>query len=450
MSDERPVRHRRWASMRGRIVAQAVLAAVVATTLFGLPLGYGVAQSFLGDEQSELERIADVDAVSVAFDVAAGRTPTGLGDGQGRDSTVLVAFYGTDGQLVAGDGPRRLDPASADALGDGRVSTANDIDGQLVVAVPVVDGDTTRGVVRAATDYSAARWRIVATWAGMLALAAAAIGITWLLARRQAARLAHPLESLAVAAQQLGEGDFSSRTARSGIVEIDAAGSALDTTAGRLGALVTRERAFSADASHQLRTPLTGLRLSLETALELPPEAHRGAIENALASADRLEATITDLLALARDTGAHGTPLDPTQLIADVQATWGPLLARHDRDLAIHAEDDLPGTAASAAAVRQVVGVLVDNATVHGAGTVTVSVRDAGGVLAVDVADEGTTRLEVDRLFIRSAHRDGGHGIGLALARTLAEAEGGRLRVASPLPPVFTLLLPPQPGVEDS
>ncbi|SDO33862.1 Signal transduction histidine kinase [Klenkia soli] len=428
--------------MRGRIVAQAVLAAVVATTLFGLPLAYGVAQSYLGDEQSELERIADVDAVSVAFDVAAGRTPTGLGGGQGRDGDVAVAFYSTDGELVAGDGPQELDPASADALGDGRVSTANDIDGQLVVAVPVVDGDSTRGVVRAATDYSAVRWRIVGTWAGMLALAAAAVGVTWLLARRQAARLAQPLESLAVAAQQLGEGDFGTRTARSGIAELDAAGSALDTTAGRLGALLARERAFSADASHQLRTPLTGLRLSLETALELPAEAHRAAIENALTSTDRLENTITDLLALARDTGAHGTPLDPAQLLAEVQATWGPLLDRQDRVLQLHLEGDLPGTAVSAAAVRQVVGVLVDNATVHGAGAVTVSVRDAGGALAVDVADEGTTPLEVDRLFVRGSHRDDGHGIGLALARTLAEAEGGRLRVASPSPPVFSLLLP--------
>lgn len=428
--------------MRGRIVAQAVLAAVVATTLFGLPLGYGVAQSFLGDEQSELERIADVDAVSVAFDVAAGRSPTDLGGGQGRDGDVAVAFYGIDGGLVAGDGPQELDPASADALGDGRVSTANDVGGQLVVAVPVVDGDTTRGVVRAATDYGAVRWRIVGTWAGMLALGAVAIGITWLLARRQAARLAQPVESLAVAAQQLGEGDFGTRTARSGIAEIDAAGSALDTTAGRLGALLARERAFSADASHQLRTPLTGLRLSLETALELPAEAHRAAIQSALASTDRLEATIADLLALARDTGAHGTPLNPEQLLAEVQATWGPLLDRQDRDLRVHLEDHLPGTAVSGAAVRQVVGVLVDNATVHGAGAVTVSVRDAGGALAVDVADEGRTPLDVDRLFVRGNHRDDGHGIGLALARTLAEAEGGRLRVASPSPPVFSLLLP--------
>ncbi|MCO7218394.1 HAMP domain-containing sensor histidine kinase [Klenkia sp. PcliD-1-E] len=445
MSDPQPVRRRRWASMRGRIVAQAVLAAVVATTLFGIPLGYGVAQSYLGDEQSELERIADVDAVSVAFDVAAGRTPTGLGAGQGRDADVAVAFYGTDAGLVAGDGPQELDPASADALGDGRVSTANDVDGQLVVAVPVVDGDTTRGVVRAATDYSAVRWRIVATWAGMLALAAAAIGITWLLARRQAARLAQPMESLAVAAQHLGEGDFGTRTARSGIAEIDAAGSALDTTAGRLGALLDRERAFSADASHQLRTPLTGLRLSLETALELPAAAHRSAIENALTSADRLEATITDLLALARDTGAHGAPVDPARLVADVEDTWGPLLARQQRGLQLHLEGDLPQTTVSAAAARQVVGVLVDNATVHGAGTVTVTVRDAGGALAIDVADEGSNPVEPDRMFIRGTHRDDGHGIGLALARTLAEAEGGRLRVSSPCPPVFSLLLPATP-----
>ena len=417
----------------------AVLAATLATTLFGLPLAYGLSQYFLYDESSELERVADVAALSVTFDLASGKAPA---DPAGSQDDVSVGFYDVTGARINGDGPLRADPTAADALVDGRVSSTDDVDGTQVVAVPVTDGTRVVGTVRAASDYSGVRLRIAGAWVVMLGLAAVAITLTWLLARRQARRLASPLESLAATAQRLGDGDFSARTHSSGIPELDAAGLALNSTAERLGALVDRERALSADASHQLRTPLTGLRLGLETALELPPEEQRASIESAIDSADRLERTISDLLTLARDSGPHGRPLHVPELIEELRAGWAPLLSQQDRALVVHVDDGLPDTGVSAAAVRQVLGVLLDNATVHGAGTVTLTVRDAGGVLALDVADEGSGPADTSRLFLRGTDRDDGHGIGLALARTLAEAEGGRLRLRQPSPPVFSLLLP--------
>lgn len=427
--------------MRRRIVTLSVLAAVLAITLFGVPLGYALSQIFLGDERGEVEGVADAGAVAVAADLARGDPPNDLRSSQGD---ISIALYGLTGPRLTGSGPLRADAVTRRAM-RGTVSSADDVAGKLVVAVPVTDGDQVIGVVRAASSYTAVRLQIVVAWGLMLGLGALAVAVTWLIARRQARRLASPLEALAGTAQRLGDGDFSVRTTWTGIPEIDAAGSALDTTARRLGELVDRERSFSADASHQLRTPLTGLRLGLETALDLPEEQHRAAMEAAIESADRLERTVEDLLALARDAHQGDVPLPVDDLVADWRGVWAPVVAGHGRQLVVDVAPDLPVSSASQAAVRQVVDVLLDNAVVHGAGTVTLSVRDAGGAVAIDVADEGPGPGDPDEAFRRRGESAAGHGIGLALARSLAEAEGGRLRLTRPRPPVFSLLLPGRP-----
>ena len=423
--------------VRRRIVVLAVLAAVLATSLFGGPLAYFAAQLYLDDERTEVERVADVAAISVAADLAVHRPTTSLPQGA---PGIDLGLYNRAGHLVAGSGPTAPDRPATRAF-SGAVSSENDLHGQLVVAVPVSDGSTVIGVVRAASNYSAVRLRIVGTWAAMLGLDVAAIGATLLVARRQARRLAAPLEALSRTAAQLGGGNFGARTAPTGIPEIDAAGRSLDTTAARLGAMVSRERAFSADASHQLRTPLTGLRLGLETALERPESDLRAAAAAAIEAADRLEQTIEDLLSLAREPGRDGTPLELDELLREIERTWQPVLEAQGRTLQLDVQGDTPVSTAAPAAVRQVLAVLLDNATRHGVGDVTLRVRDAGGALAFDVADEGPG-VDGGETLPRRTDESRGPGIGLTLARGLAEAEGGRLRLSQPVPPVFTLLLP--------
>jgi signal transduction histidine kinase len=424
--------------VRRRIVTLAVVAAVLAITLFGAPLGYAVAASFLGDEAAEAEHVADVAAIGVAVQLARGEQVTAL-PSSGTD--VVLALYGPDGTRVTGEGPAHADGVVQDAAG-GEVATDADAAGGLAVAVPVTDGTTVTGVIRAASPYPGVWLRIAGAWGVMLALGMVAVGATWLLALRQARRLTAPLESLVGTAQRLGEGDFSVRTTASGIPEIDAAGSALDVTADRLDDLVTRERAFSSNASHQLRTPLTGLRLTLETAIDAPDRAQRAAVVRALDSADRLERTIGDLLSLARHTPRERAALPLGALVADWTAAWTPVLEGRGRQLEVTVAPALPVAHASGAAVRQVVDVLLDNAVVHGSGVTGLVVRDAGATVAIDVTDEGEGPPDADGVF-RS--RDGSspeHGIGLALARALAEAEGGRLVLSRARPPVFSLLLP--------
>lgn len=428
--------------MRTRIVVLAVCASVLAIGLFGVPLAVAVLQYALQVERNQLRGVADAMAIVVAGDVYDEEP---IGD-LGRYGSIDVAVYDADGVLLGGRSPAGSRTQVVQALA-GRVETGTQ-DDHLVVAVPVThDGDVI-GAVQAAAPRGAVVRAVALVWAAMAALAALAVAATWLVGRWQARRLARPLEELVGAARRLGDGDFSVRTSPGGVPEIDAVGSALNGTAQRLDELLARERAFSADASHQLRTPLAGLRLRLEAALEQPDGDLRAAIGESVVDADRLEATIEELLTLSRaERVDRSQPLDLAALLEELCAEWSGRLALQDRDLVVTVDHGVAAPRAPAATVRQVLAVLVDNATVHGRGTVALTVREAADAVAVDVADEGPgVRDPESVLFARRPETGDGHGIGLALARRLAEAEHGRLKLTRPSPPVFTLLLPPASG----
>ena len=421
-----------------------MLAAALAIALLGVPLAAILVKYFIDDERNELERAADQAAVSAAVDLARGVRPE---DRLSRDVFAL-SVYDPAGHRMIGDGPATADRVTTKARS--HIVRSTDVHGDIVVAVPITTEGVLLGVVRASTPRTETYTQIGIAWLFMAGLATVALTAVWLVARSMAARMSRPLEHLAVTARTLGDGDFSARFRPAGIPEIDTVVAALNSTATRLSELVARERSFSADASHQLRTPLTALRLGLEVALDDSEQDLEQAVVSAIAGTDRLQRTVEDLLALARDSATRTEPLVLDVLLDELAQTWRPRLAARGRALDITVRPNAPVSGASTAAVRQILAVLVDNAATHGAGSVVLAVRDAGSALAVDVTDHGPgITAPVDQLFARRGPAAGGHGIGLALARRLAEAEGGRLRLSNPTPPTFTLLVPALDNADD-
>jgi signal transduction histidine kinase len=225
------------------------------------------------------------------------------------------------------------------------------------------------------------------------------------------------------------------------VPEVDAVAAALDTTAQRLDELIARERSFSADASHQLRTPLAALRLELE-GLELrDPGSEELAV--ALAQVERLQGTIETLLSVARDAPERDAEADLADLLDDLVARWNGPLAEGGRPLRAAVRAERPLAAAAPKVVAEVLDVLIANASRHGQGAVTVTAREVEGWLAVDVADEGEGFGDLgEEAFARRSAPGAGLGIGLSLARSLATAEGGALAVLHAGPePVVRLIL---------
>jgi signal transduction histidine kinase len=422
--------------MRRRLTVLAVLASSLAVLLFALPLAVAVARYLASEERGELQRIAATAAASLRGDLtpaAMSRDPALLGEQS-------VTVYDASGTRLFGAGPAAGGPLVAAALG-GRAGTSS-TGRRLAAAAAITDGDTVTAAVTVSTPASDLRHRIGLAWAEMTGAGLLAVLVTALAARRYSRRLSTPLEQLADTARRIGEGQRNARAPASSIPEVDTVGSALNDSADRLHAAHDRERRFTSDASHQLRTPLAGLRLELEAALLNEDADPRPAMTRALSAADHLQDTIETLLALARDHPTSTADLGPA--LDRLRGRWTGQLATGNRPLRITIE---PNTAdrvrCSGAALDQILDVLLDNATRHGQGAVTVTVRSLPGAVAVDVSNPGPAiDTPPDQLFQRRNMRAHGHGIGLSLARSLAEADGARLVLADASTPTFTLLLP--------
>ncbi|MDX6224909.1 MAG: hypothetical protein QOJ92_2258 [Frankiales bacterium] len=411
-------------SLRSR-VRRAVLGTVtMALVVFALPLAVAVAFVVRANAITTLQRDATAAAAEVPDNTVE---PGGVVDAPEPRGSSRIAVYALTGERVAGAGPTRSSLARAAA--DGQEHNGDE-GGQLAVAQPILSDGTAVGAVRAGLPLSSLAGRVLVLWAGLLLLAGLTLALARVVAGRAASRIATPVERMTVAARSLGDGAVELALPVWGLREADEAGAALQETARRLGDVVRRERAFTRDVSHQLRTPLAGLLSSIEAGLQAPDDvARRQALEVSAERGRQLQTTIDDLLVVRRSPTDHAScdAVQVAQQVIDVARSALPA----GRDLQLRS-GEVSNVGARDAVVRQALEVLVDNAIRHGSGTITVTVEQLDEVVLLEVEDEGEG-------FAAAALP----GTGLRLAADLAESAFGSLLVRRRSPrPRVALLLP--------
>src|SRR5215468_722943 len=280
-----------------------------------------------------------------------------------------------------------------------------------------------------------------------LLLLVAAVAVAGLLAGLLARRAARPVEELAEAAGRLASGDPRPVGRRYGVPELDQVAGGLDSAARRVTHLLTADSELAIDASHQLRTPLTALSMRLEEMIASAddPAVVREEGTAALVQAERLAEVVSQLLSPERRVGAGSAALISVDRIVLQQITeWEPAFRRAGRKMVLIGESRLQAYV-TPGGLAQVIATLLDNALMHGKGTVTIRRTQSAGSVVIEVEDEGEgiPAELVPSIFDRSVSgRPEGTGLGLALARTMAAADGGRIVLARRKPPVFAVFLP--------
>lgn len=338
-------------------------------------------------------------------------------------------------------------PEIATALGGARSSgtrASETLRSNLVyVAVPVASGGVVHGAVRITYPTSALDARVRSAWLRLGLMSLVVLGIVAAVGMAFARGVTRPVRRLELASRELAAGDLSTRVdIDAGPPELRALAATFNTTAEQLDHLLESQRRFVADASHQLRTPLTALRLRLETLAPHVDPTVRPKLDAAIAETNRLARLVQSLLVLARS-DASTTPSVSVDLFGAIQRrvdAWGPVANEQGVDLRSNCP---PGSWVYAVpgAVEQILDNLVSNALEVAPDGTSVAIRAgarADGTTEVHVIDEGPGMTPEDRAraferFWRPAQehdRNGeGFGLGLAIVDQLARRSGGHARL---------------------
>ena len=433
-------------TLRGRLLLALAYVLLLAIIALEVPLALSLKERVDSEVTSQARSQADVVAASVAGDLdhpeALAETVEDAAQAvRGRvivvdlDGALLADSAGTD-RLGTDYGDR---PEIARAIRGGAVQDQRRSDTLeqeiLATAVPVVERGEKVGVVRITQSVDAVSRAVRRAIVGLALIGLLVLAIGLAVGVVLARQIAGPLRRLDDAAARVAEGDLSVRAKVEGSAEQRSLARTFNGMTARLERLVAGQRDFVADASHQLRTPLSGLKLRLEEARAATgdPDVHEE-VDAAMDELDRLAAIISELLVLSQAGEVDAPPeeLDLDDAARRAAARWdGTEDGRVD---AVEAASGAPAYA-PLADLDRVLDALIENGLRYGGGEVTVVAR-AGGFEVLD-RGPGLASEEVDTVFERfhrgRAGRAGpaGTGLGLAIARELARRWGGDVELAN-------------------
>ena len=333
--------------MRQRLVAAFVGLTVLVVALFGIPRAYLLGDLVRADEQARVDRTADALGRLLEERLEAGRPITSADLDALAAPGERLGVVTADGTVLSGGDPSR---------GEGEITAKRDLSG---------GGDLTVTRTGAAVDDEVDEALLPLVVLGLLlALLAGAVGFVL------AGRLSRPFRELAVVARGLGDGRLHPVLPRHAIPEARAIGDALVEAGRRLDGLLLHERELTLNASHELRTPVTALRLELED-LALWPEVAPAAadeLRRCVAELDRLEAAISTLLERAESRRARD------EVEVDLDALLGEAVARRADPAVTHAPARTTRTRVSPGMVLEVLDLMVEDALAAGATRVELAV----------------------------------------------------------------------------
>ena len=437
-------------SLRLRLLLAFAYVLLLILVALEVPLGLSLARRI----DAEVKNEASAQAVIVAAN-ASGRMQDlkelrRQARDSGRELGARVIVTNSNGVLLADSTdptPARRSYASRpeiQAARAGRRAQGNrhsDTLGEdlLYTAVPVTNNGRVVGVVRVTQSLDAVHHRVRRAILALIGIGAFALvvglAVAWFLANS----LSKPMRKVAETARRIEGGDLEARVEESGALEQREVAAALNDMTERLGVVLAAQRDFVANASHQLRTPLTGLRLRLEAARAKGGEAARPELEAAELEVERLARLLTSLLTLARegDEPGQARPVSLAQAAERAHDRWSARADREGRAVELVGNGDVT-IAASEEDVAIVLDNLIENALSYTAGAVQLDwgEDDGEGWLAVLDEGPGLASGEETRLFERFSRGSAGAerpgtGLGLTIARTLARRWRGDARLAN-------------------
>lgn len=412
--------------MRARAVRMIVSVVAVVCVLMGLPGAFFASASVWASEQRSLEVQSQLIVHSIDRRRAAG---------EDTDATVLASLVSEQAKSRGGALAYRIKIPDTNLVTGGSA-----ISGRTVTAV----ASSPSGVsVQLTSSASGALRRIAwvcALFGGGMALSMA---IGWLMARSLSRDLSAPLIYLAAQAEQIGSGGVRARMESSGIEEIDLVSEELARTGERMAGRLAAERQAAADASHQLRTPLTALSMRLEE-IELisSDEDVRAEARTCLEQVERMTNVVTELLDVSKRSSGQTEAIHILEVFNTAREEWEDQFEAAGRSLIFLDEAERP-ILADAGKLGQVLATLIENSLRYGDGATRVWAHAGsskrGVVIEVSDEGEGIDESLAPDIFEKGVSGHGSTGIGLALAHDLAQAMGGRLELKTRRPPVFTV-----------